>query len=324
MSFRLARWPGRVVPETDEEITQAVTSLCERAGWRDADLDQVTTVLSGWFAAGWCVDAIVAALDHTPRRERQPPRQSRESVHDYLRTRLRSWFDDDAAGPTERLAPPVPGMSLGRWWHLNQRRRSIEAPRGAAPRLSEAGRQAWEQARRTARSRRRDPLQRVRESNRRIQNALDSLLPPGVAPPPPTDTRRPVRDQQAGQYVADYAARRAAVAADPAVRTVLERLRAQRGRLTPEAVRVARNVISAARCRAELASLEALAATADPATRFSPEAQRILDHLDRAIDEDLPVDAMIALLERPEEDADVPRPGGITGRPGRSRTGRNR
>ncbi|MBB5960217.1 hypothetical protein FHS29_006840 [Saccharothrix tamanrassetensis] len=180
------QWPGRVIPETDLEIDTAVEALCLRANWSDADRAGVRAVVGPWFAEGWSVDALLAAVDNKPDGSRQGSPRNRDQVaHDFLRARLRSWWQ----GGARRARPPVAGMTLGQWWRVNRRNARLTRPRPRRP-LGEAGRQAQEQSREQVRARLRDPVERSRARARRWQEALDGLLVPGQRPPTFEDSRR--------------------------------------------------------------------------------------------------------------------------------------
>lgn len=165
------RWPGRVVPETSREIDAAVESLCSRASWPDASRLEMRSVLSPWFAEGWCVDALLAAADKRPDGSHQGRPRGRDQVaHEFMHVRLGVW---------RRARPPLPGVSLGEWWRVNRRNAALHAPRprgAASPEARASGVAA-------ARAHQRDPVERCRERGRRRQEVLDSLLVPGLRPP---------------------------------------------------------------------------------------------------------------------------------------------
>jgi len=180
------QWPGRVIPETDVEIDTAVEALCLRANWVDADRAGVRAVVEPWFGAGWSVDALLVAVDGKPDGSRQGSPRNRDQVaHDFLRARLRSWWQ----GGARRARPPVAGMTLGQWWRVNRRNARLTQPRPRRP-LGEAGRLAQEQSRERVRARLRDPVERSRARARRWQEALDALLVPGLRAPTFEDSRK--------------------------------------------------------------------------------------------------------------------------------------
>lgn len=270
MSINPAQWPGRVVPESEADVETAVASLCLRAGWADADHGRLRRTLEPWFTAGWCVDAVLRAVDLTPDGRLQLGRRAEDQhPHDFVRNRLRVWFDerDHAVSATERAAPPVDGMSYGQWWRINRRNARVNQPRQDRPRLGEAGRQARDHAR--ARTSRRDPIAAVRAKGRRAQEALDSLLVPDTAPPS-TDDPHP---GPGSPHVRDHVARQQAVANDLTVRRALAVVLSQ-GRPTAEAVTVLHNAVRTAKKHVELTALEALTAPApgDPGATSSPAA----------------------------------------------------
>ncbi|MEU5694936.1 hypothetical protein [Actinosynnema sp. NPDC020468] len=157
----------------------AVESLCRRASWGDADRSSVRALLAPWFAEGWTVDAVLLAVDKRPDGVRQGAPKTRDQVaHDFLRARLRSWWE----GGARRARPPVPGMTLGQWWRVNRRNAHLNQPRPRRP-LPPAGERAVAASRARVRERLKDPVERARARSRRHQEVLDSLLVPGQRPP---------------------------------------------------------------------------------------------------------------------------------------------
>lgn len=180
------RWPGRVVPETDREVDVAVEALCSLASWPDAVFSRIRDVLAPWFAAGWCVDALLRAVDTRPDGTSQGRPRGRDQVaHEFLHARLRAWSGDGSGF----ARPPLPGMTLGQWWRVNRRNAALNAPRARTP-LAESGETARAAAASQARAHLRDPVQRCRERGRRRQEVLDSLLVPGLQPPTFVDAWR--------------------------------------------------------------------------------------------------------------------------------------
>ncbi|MFD7659641.1 hypothetical protein ACFV4N_37185 [Actinosynnema sp. NPDC059797] len=268
VSINPAQWPGRVVPESEADVEAAVASLCLRAGWADADHGRLRRTLEPWFTAGWCVDAVLRAVDLTPDGRLQLGRRAKDQhPHDFVRNRLRAWFDerDHAVSATERAAPPVDGMSYGQWWRINRRNARVNQPRQDQPRLGEAGRQARDHVHARARSSRRDPIAAVREKGRRAQEALDSLLVPDLAPPSADDPH----PHPSSPHVRDHVARQQAVANDLTVRRALAVVLSQ-DRPTTEAVTVLHNAVRTAKKHVGLAALEALTDHGDARTTASP------------------------------------------------------
>jgi hypothetical protein len=148
------------------------------------------SVVEPWFAEGWSVDALLAAVDRRPDGTRQGSPRSRDQVaHDFLRARLRSWWQ----GGARRARPPVAGMTLGAWWRINRRNARLTEPRARRP-LSTAGSLAREQSRERVRARLKDPVERSRELARRRQEVLDGLLVPGQRVPTFDDARKLLAD----------------------------------------------------------------------------------------------------------------------------------
>ncbi|WP_158854875.1 hypothetical protein [Saccharothrix deserti] len=288
-------WPGRVVPSSEQDVETAIESLCLRAGWPRADRRELRQVLSPWFEAGWCVDAVLRAVDPTPSGTLRLDRRETDEPHELLQKRLRAWLDDSGTA-ADRAAPPLPGMTLGRWWRIHRRNAETAAPRARGP-LSEAGQQAREQTTAQARAFRRNPVDAVRQRQHRREEALDSLAPQGTRPPTSEDTRHPLRRRSTSRCVCGLVGRGKVVADDPAVRRAVAEILAQHGSPTPQSVVRLRGAVRAARARAELAALEAITTrTPDTDAPMSSEGRRVLDYMVRAVEEDLPVEPMIFLL----------------------------
>lgn len=293
-----AQWPGRVIPELDEHIDTAVTAFCLRTLWADADQSKIRSVLVPWFDAGWCVDAVLAAVDRQPDGARQPTKGRDEPAEKFLKDRLRAWFNDDpnADSSVERSAPPVPGMTFGNWWRINRRNAQINRSTNARD-LTTKGKEARDQALTVARSRRRDPVDRVREREARRTEALDSLLTPGAVPPSPEDSRRLVRLRSNSRQVCHYVARRELVMSDPNVLRAVEIVANQGRSATQHSMRALYRAVRSARQQAELATLEAMSRPPSvPARTMSANAQRIMHYLELAIEEELSFDSMVCLL----------------------------
>ncbi|MCU1684191.1 MAG: hypothetical protein JWQ81_4930 [Amycolatopsis sp.] len=300
-------WPGNVLPEEDHEFEQAMKSLLVRAHWLDAPTREIRTELRKWFEAGYSVDAILVALDRTPANVRQRPRDKNEDLHRYLRSRLRAWYEDDPDALLGTVVrPPRPGMSMRQWWTIARRNEQRSAVRKTAPVLTEAGRKAREQALEQSRSKRRDPVSDAREKDRTNRAALDSLLLPGapVPPIPAAPALLPPTGRTAGRMVAAYAGSRAAIAHDPRVRRLVERLVGERRGPTEAERQVLANAVKDARRRAALGALEAAGSeVGDDVGLLSDEGWRILTYLDRAMATSLPLDAMMVVLDMSVRDA---------------------
>ncbi|MEU5692819.1 hypothetical protein [Actinosynnema sp. NPDC020468] len=299
------QWPGRVVPETDAQVAAAVESLCLRAQWATANRARVAAVVGRWFDRGWCVDAVLRAVDLTPSGTLQRRKGDRQEAHLFLRDRLRFWFADDGAdSATEPLRPPVQGMTFAQWWDISRRNERTNRVRRRAP-LTAEGEKARAEARATVRTNDRDAIATARTRGRLRQDALDSLLPAGTPPPTFEDSHRPAPPRPVDRRVGNWVGRQQVIADDPTVRKALDVVLTSEGRPTPEAVARLRNAVRDARWTAEMAGMEAIttptSATSPPLGR---EARRVLDYVEQAIKDDLPFDVMVFLLR----DTTRPRP----------------
>lgn len=290
---RLRDWPANVVPRQDSDITQAVALLCRRGHWNGADQRTLERLLAAWFVEGWHVEAILHALDYQPDGSSQSRRSDRESPSDFVKARLTHWFDDDpnAASPHAKLPPPKPGLEVDEYLEIVRQRRQREGnrPRGS---LSARGQQAREQAVGRAARVREDPVVRRREEDARIRSALDSLLVPGARPIPVRADSEPGSRSASARGIAQYADRRSAIRASPRVRSCLEQLAAG-GTATPEQLQVLRGALLEAQQNAGLSSLT----SAREDDSMSDEMRRILEFVERAVDSNTSVDAVLAMLE---------------------------
>lgn len=301
-------WPGNVLPEEDHEFEQAMKSLLVRAHWQDALTREVRSELRKWFDAGYCVDAILVALDRTPANHRQRPRDKNEDLQRYLRNRLRAWYEED---PDALLAavvrPPRPAMSMAQWWAISRSNEQRSGTRKNAPVLTEAGQRAREEAIERSRStRKRDPISDARAKDRTNRAALDSLLLPGapIPPIPVAPALLPPTERTAGRMVAAFAGNRSAIAHDPRVRRLVERLTTERRGPTEAERRVLSNAVKDARRRAALGSLEAAGSEiSEDVGVLSDEGWRILTYLDRAMATSLPLESMMVVLDMSVRDA---------------------
>lgn len=301
--MQLRDWPVRVIPATPDETEAAIKALFARTAWTDPISADIVQELRKWFDAGWCVDAILVALDRKPDNSRQIPRGNRD--HDlakYLRKRLAAWFDDDdVASTSARMTPPRPGMSMSVWWQLHLRNQA--ANRHQRPqKLGRAGEHARQQARGIAASRRRDPVTRNREKDASLSAAMDRLLPAGVTAEDsaPLAELGVVSSHPRHRLEAGYAGRRAVVGDNDTIRAIQARLSQQHRRPTAAEIVILRNAMHGARVTASLAELEALGAGAGEV--LSPEALRILRYYDRAVGDNLSLDSMFAVLTAMVED----------------------
>jgi hypothetical protein len=161
-----------------------------RASWADADRAQVRAVLVPWFAAGWPVDAVLAATDTRPDGSRQGrPRSRAQEAHEFLRARLRAW-----SGSGSIARPPVAGVPLGQWWRVNRRNAQLHSRRSGAA-LGASGEAARSASLAAARAHLHDPVERSRARGRRWREVLDSLLVPGATAPTFEDSRRLLVDR---------------------------------------------------------------------------------------------------------------------------------
>jgi hypothetical protein len=107
--------------------------------------------------------------------------------------------------------------------------------------------------------------------------------------------------------VAAYAGSRAAIAHDPRVRRLVERLVGERRGPTEAERQVLANAVKDARRRAALGALEAAGSEAgDDVGLLSDEGWRILTYLDRAMATSLPLDSMMVVLDMSVRDAADP------------------
>ncbi|WP_309114633.1 hypothetical protein [Saccharothrix sp.] len=293
------QWPGRVVPEDESHVASAVESLCLRAQWHDADRDKITSVVQRWFDRGWCVDAILRAVDLMPDGRLQRRKSEKQDPHSFLKDRLRFWFADEGAdSATEPRDPPVQGMTFAMWWAINRRNERINRLRRRKPTLGAEGEQARRFATGYARGLRRDSIANAREKGKRREQALDDLLSEGASPPPLEQSRRRARRKVVNKLVCGWVARQEVIANDPAVLRALHVVLASTNHPTPESVRCLHNAVRAARWKAQMAHLEALVTSAGDksAPHLSREALRVLRYVDQAVEENLPFNVLVFLL----------------------------
>lgn len=167
------RWHRRLVPETAAEREAAARAFCWDTTWVHLSEREVVSLLGAWFDRGWTLHGLFHALDHDPEGEplTSPPR--RPTV-DQLAARLRRWINPLG----QRRRPPEWLEALDREWvaaRERERQAQLAAARArwvAPGRATAAGDGGLLEVRRRA-----DALARVRERDRRIRVAMDSLGP---------------------------------------------------------------------------------------------------------------------------------------------------
>jgi hypothetical protein len=297
-------WPSTVVPSDEHERAQATGVLFRRMGWVTERLtpderEDVDRQLDFWYGNGYCPDALLVALGALPDGTRQRPRGAAERPGDFLRSRLNGWFSDEAqASMTDVLEPPRQGQTFEAWFAASRRRALEDGSYRRRPQLSEAGTKAREEAREFAASRRRDPIARLRESERRRADALESLKVPGVEPARDAVVPlAPPEVRSTPRMVASFAGRQSVAARSPQVVRIVERLRAEKRGPSKAELAVLRNAVRDAHHNAGIGTLEAASAeVSDEAGVLTPEGVRILAFLDQASASQLPLDAMVAIL----------------------------
>ncbi|WNV82908.1 hypothetical protein [Umezawaea sp. Da 62-37] len=119
-------WPGKVIPSTDDHIDAAVLTLISRAEWPRTEIRDLTRLLTRFYQAGWCNDAIVHLLDRDPDGTRVPPFNDGKTKHDsgllpYFRRRLNKWRDTELhSGHDDDYVPPTPvrrAVNFADWAH---------------------------------------------------------------------------------------------------------------------------------------------------------------------------------------------------------------
>ncbi|WP_116201489.1 hypothetical protein [Amycolatopsis circi] len=293
-------WPSTVVPADARERAQATGVLVRRMGWVSERLtreerDDVERQLEFWYSHGYCPDALLIAMSTLPGGTRQRPRRASEKPGDFLRSRMKGWFADesDATDLTEVREPPRRGQTFEAWLANRRKQAADEGTYQRRSRLTDVGERARADARAIASSRRKDPLARVRDSERRRAAALESLRVVGEAvevPPPPASAGATPR------MVASFAGRQSLAAHSPQVLRIVERLRAEKRGPSATELAVLRNAVRDAHHNAGLGTLEAASAEVNDVDSLTPDGQRIKDFLARAADDRLPLDATVRLL----------------------------
>ena len=103
---QLRDWPINVIPRNSGDVAQAVELLCSRVQWTDANRAMLERLLEPWFAEGWHVQALLYALDHLPDGSAQARRSRNETADEFVRNRLRHWFDESPQAETSHSKLP--------------------------------------------------------------------------------------------------------------------------------------------------------------------------------------------------------------------------
>lgn len=294
-------WPDKVVPADAEQGRRATEALFREWQWNEPRRSSVLDYLQRWYDAGWSPQAVKIALQSTPDGTHQRPRGPGEDVEHFLKDRLRPWHTDEADSERgSRLDPPRQGMDYQQWWEITRADRERSGIR-RRQQLGRQGRRAREQARRQADTARKDALTRGAEKDARIAEAftsLDELLRPttdsGGGPAGAAPSSEP---QSRSGMAAAYAGRRASISEHPTIRRIVQRLVDEDRRPGTSERQVLANALSEAKAQAALGTLEASCAD-DTGEVLSDSAQRILGYLDHAGQDDVPLDALLVLLDR--------------------------
>ncbi|MHA6804025.1 hypothetical protein [Salinifilum ghardaiensis] len=295
-------WPDKVVPADGEQGRRATEALFREFQWNEPRRSSVLDYLQRWYDAGWSPQAVKVALQSTPDGAHQRPRGPGEDVEHFLKDRLRPWYADEADSERgSRRAPPRQGMDYQQWWRIAQADRERSGVR-RRQRLGRRGRRAREQARRQASTARKDALTRGAEKDARIAGAfasLDDLLSstPGGRVPTGGAAEPAAAPRSRSRMAAAYAGRRSTISQHPTIRRIVQRLVDEDRRPGDSERQVLRNALSEAKAQAALGTLEASCA-AETGEELSDSARRILGYLDHAGDENVPLEALLVLLDR--------------------------
>ncbi|MYW91643.1 hypothetical protein G3I59_13770 [Amycolatopsis rubida] len=295
-------WPVTVIPGDDYQRGQATALLLQRMGRAGEKLapgqqPEIDRLLEFWYESGYCVRAILTCLSVTPDNTSQPPRKKGESLPEYLRSRMKKWYNESEADEfSAARKPPQPGLQFEQWYANNRQRAAnngaYRRPRSPGVR----GRQARDEIAVLAASRRKSPLDRMREREERHAAALDSLAVTGQAPLPDMGLR-PAEEMTTPRMVAAHAGHRSMPLLQHNVKAILERMRSERRWPTPAEKAVLRSALLDNRHRSALGELEAASAEYEDAPGIlSPEGSRMLACLDRATSVETSLEAQIRLV----------------------------
>ncbi|MBW4722429.1 hypothetical protein [Saccharothrix obliqua] len=118
--YKIREWPGKVVPESPEQVQAAVLTLISRTLWPHSELRTLIAVLTPLYQHGWCNDAIVRAMDLNPDGSKALPWHAgtgdgkhRGELESFIDKRLRVWrrADPDSLASNKRHVPPSPVLS---------------------------------------------------------------------------------------------------------------------------------------------------------------------------------------------------------------------
>jgi hypothetical protein len=167
----------RAVPHTSDDQLAAVRWLRRIAGWSDITDREAAKITARWFAAGWCLSALVHAIDQAPNGSKHPAPPPTETQRDRWRAaadragqarpqreseparrraawlcwRLRHWLDASGAP----MLPPVRAVEPGERLLRPARPAAPATPRPVLSTAGEAARAAARAAAAAATARRR-------------------------------------------------------------------------------------------------------------------------------------------------------------------------
>lgn len=104
----------RRVPRSVAEQRDAAHTLRSLAGWSDIGEEQARRILARWFAAGWCLQALVHAIDQAPDGRRWPAPPPTTQQRDRWR------YDADRTGRVRPRREATPARRRAAWlcWRL--------------------------------------------------------------------------------------------------------------------------------------------------------------------------------------------------------------